>query len=397
MAPTYDAPLPGPTLLGGLALLTAVADDLALATTRDTHRAIAERVHGAVRLGVGPFGLPTEVLHRGIAAGVYGAIGLSLRGVSSGLDRAAEAGIGPRLEDDPRGRFLASAVNGLIGDELLRERPQFAVGMTVRRRGRDVEITKESLDLAFPGRTGRIVVFLHGLCENETFWNLHRNRTGSTYGAALAGHGWTPVFLRYNSGLAVRENGAALASLIDRIVCEWPVPVEQVALVGHSMGGLVSRAATAVVAAAGDAPAWTDRLTDVITLGSPHFGSPVAKAAQVGSRLLGLLPESAAFSERILERRSEGIRDLTAGLAHDVPPLAHARYRLVAATLTRSPRNVVGAAVGDLLVRPRSAIGCDARGRELFPGSQKLHVGRTDHFGLLNHPEVLAALERWLA
>jgi pimeloyl-ACP methyl ester carboxylesterase len=388
---------PGPTVLDSLALLASVADDLALATTRDTHRAIADRVHGLLARGVGPLGMPAEVLHKGIAAGVYGAIGVSLRGTSAGLDRIADAGVGPRLEEGPRGRFLAAAVNGLIGDELFRERPQFAFDMTVRHGDRDVAVARDALDAAFPGATGRLVIFLHGLCENEAYWNLHRERTGGSYGAALAGHGWTPVFLRYNTGISVRRSGAALASLLEQLVAEWPVPVEQIALVGHSMGGLVSRAATAVVHDSGEALAWTERLTDVVTLGAPHLGSPVAKAAHTGSRLLGVLPESAAFSERILERRSEGIRDLTEGLAHEVPPLEHVHYRLVAATLTRSARHVVGAAVGDLLVRPTSAVGRDRRGRELFPGSHKLHVGRTDHFGLLNHPEVLAALERWLA
>ena len=35
---------------------------------------------------------------------------------------------------------------------------------------------------------------------------------------------------------------------------------------------------------------------------------------------------------------------------------------------------------------------CDA-----FPGADVLHVGRTDHFGLLNHPKVHAAMRDWLA
>ena len=80
-----------------------------------------------------------------------------------------------------------------------------------------------------------------------------------------------------------------------------------------------------------------------------------------------------------------------------MPPLPHARYHLVAATLTASQRHPVGDVVGDLLVRPRSAYGRDRRGRTLFPEADVLHVGRTDHFGLLNHPEVHAAMRDWLA
>ena len=169
------------------------------------------------------------------------------------------------------------------------------------------------------------------------------------------------------------------------------------ALVGHSMGALIIRAAGAVAA---EPPAsgrdWNDLVSDVVTLGAPHLGAPIAWGIGHGSRGLGRLPETAAFG-RILDWRSVGVHDLVVGLTDDVPPLPHARYRLVAATLTASQRHPVGHVVGDLLVRPRSAFGRDRWGRELFPGAEVLHVGRTDHFGLLNHPQVLGAMERWLA
>jgi len=107
------------------------------------------------------------------------------------------------------------------------------------------------------------------------------------------------------------------------------------------------------------------------------------------------VPETAAFG-RILDWRSRGVHDLVVGLADDVPPLPHARYRLVSATLTTSPRHPVGQVVGDLLVRVPSAYGRDRYGAELFPGAEVLHVGRADHFDLLNHPRVERALRDWL-
>jgi hypothetical protein len=371
-----------PGVLDALSLLSEVTDELVVRSVRDTHLAIADRAGG------GP-------VHRGVASTVYAGLGAGLRAASQGLDRLAATGAGPRLEEGPRGRFVNAAVNGLIGDRLERERPRLAIPMAVRLDGRDVRPDEAGLRAAFPGASDRLVVFLHGLCENESYWRRHRDRTGTTYGEALAGRGWTPVFLRANTGLGLRENGVALASLMQRVVDAWPVPVGRVALVGHSLGGLVMRAAGAVSAepAAND---WSLLVTDVITLGTPHLGAPIAWGIGHGSRGLGLLPETAAFG-RILDQRSVGVHDLVAGLAEDVPPLPHARYRLVAATLTASQRHPVGHVVGDLLVRPRSAYGRDRRGRELFPGAEVLHVGRTDHFGLLNHPVVLRAMERWLA
>ena len=141
--------------------------------------------------------------------------------------------------------------------------------------------------------------------------------------------------------------------------------------------------------------AWTRLVTNVVTLGTPHLGAPLERAVHAGARSLGVLPESAPFG-RILEYRSVGILDLRRGLAADVQHLPHARFHLVAATLAGSPRHVVREVLGDLLVRYPSAIGRPRRGREMFPGADVLHVPGTDHFGLLNHPAVDAALVDWL-
>ncbi|GAB3782156.1 esterase/lipase family protein [Nocardioides ungokensis] len=384
----------GPGLLDALSLLSEVADELLVRTARDTHYAVADRVHGLVRRSTGGGAAASEVVHRGIAGAVYGGLSVGLRAASRGLDAVASTGVGPRLEEQPPGRFLSSAVNGLIGDRLVRERPRLAIPMAVRAGGRDVEATAEGLAAAFPAASGRVVVFLHGLCENESHWSRGRAERGTTYGETLGQQGWTPVFLRANTGLGLRENGAALSALMQHLVEEWPVTVDRIALVGHSMGGLVMRAAGAVAAEV-ERP-WTGLVSDIVTLGTPHLGAPIARGVGHGSRGMARLPETSAFG-RILDWRSVGVHDLVAGLAEDVPPLPHARYRLVAATLTNSPRHPVGHVVGDLLVRVPSAYGRDRWGNELFPGADVLHVGRTDHFGLLNHPEVDRSLRDWLA
>ena len=385
-----------PGLLDALSLLSEVADELVVRTARDTHAAWTDRVQGLSRRVSGRTrpSVP-DLLHRGIATAVYGGVSVGLRAASKGLDRAAATGAGPRLETEARGRFVSSAVNGLIGDRLVTERPRLAIPMAVRADGRDVPLDGSGLATAFPDATGRLVVFLHGLCENEAYWNRHRDELGTTYGEALLAEGWTPVFLRANTGLGLRENGIALSALMQRLVEGWPADVERIALVGHSMGGLIMRAAGAV-ATPDDTNPWTERVSDVVTLGTPHLGAPIARGIGHGSRGMARLPETAAFG-RILDWRSVGVHDLVAGLAEDVPPLPRARYRLVAATLTGSQRHPVGHLLGDMLVRVPSAYGRDRYGAELFPDADVLHVGRTDHFGLLNHPEIHRALLDWLA
>lgn len=391
---TVTAP-PGARLLDALSLAAEAADQLLVGTARDTHLAISSRVDRVLRPATGGASTLPSHLHRGIAQGVYACLGVSLRAASRGLDRLGAAGLGPGLEDTARGRFVSAAVNGLIGDRLLEERPHLAIGMSVRRAdpAGDVATDARGLAAAFPDASDSLVVFLHGLCEDETYWRRGADELGTTYPLALAGQGWTPLLLRANTGLGLRRNGVELRGLMQEVVDHWPVPVRRIALVGHSMGGLIIRAAGAVET---DRPRpWTDLVTDVVTLGTPHLGAPIARGVGHGSRGLGVLPETAAFG-RFLDWRSLGVRDLVEGLTADVPPLPHARYRLVAATLTRSPRHPVGFVAGDLLVRERSAYGEDPGGETLFPGAERLHVGCAHHFDLLNHPEIHAALRRWL-
>jgi len=373
---------PVPRLLDAAALLAEVADELVLRTVRDTHLAWADRVPAALRWPA-----------TGLASGVYAGLGAGLRVTSRGLGALAERDLGPALEDGPRGRWLNSAVNGLIGDRLARERPRLAVPLAVRREGRDVPLRTDALTVAFPAATGRVALVLHGLSESESAFDRNREQIGATYAETLAELGWTPVLLRANTGLSLRENGVALSALVDDLVGAWPVEVEGLAMIGHSMGGLVIRAACAV---ASDADrAWTDRLAHVVTLGTPHLGAPLAGGVGRGALALGRLPESAAFG-RILDQRSVGVLDLVAGLGDEAPPLPHVRYHLVSATLSRSPRHPVGRFVGDLLVRQPSAYGASRRHPGLFPGADRLHLPRAGHFDLLNHPRVHEALREWL-
>ncbi|SDR77338.1 Triacylglycerol esterase/lipase EstA, alpha/beta hydrolase fold [Nocardioides scoriae] len=385
--------------LDAAALAADYAEDLVVGTIRDVHGAVAGRLHGINDRLQG--GGPTlgHRLHDGIARCVYSGISLGLKAGARGLEHAGRRGLGGPLEATPQGRFLSSAVNGLIGDRLVEQGHPFAFDMGVRVGDEDVVLDAAGVAAAFPAATGKVVVFVHGLCENESFWSRearprreHRQDRRS-YGERLADEdGWTPVFVRVNTGLPVAQNAVAMAALLDRLLEHWPVEVRRLALVGHSMGGLVLRAACAVTTDR-DTP-WTELVTDVVCLGTPHLGAPLERVVNHGVGALGRLPEAAPFG-RILEYRSVGILDLRHGLARDVQNLPRARYRLVAATMTASPRSVTAGSLGDLLVPYASAMGRPRRGEEMFPGAETLHI-RGDHFDLLNHDRVYEALRGWL-
>jgi len=381
-------------IAGALALATDYADQVVVGTVRDVHGAVASRAFGLTNLATAGCARGQQRLHDGISEAVYGGLTSGARTVSAGLRAVDRRGIGPRLDASHAGRGLLSAVNGLLGDRLAEERPELAIELAVRQRGADVPPDRDGLAAAFPGATPDLVVFLHGLGENDESWDLRREERGGSYGSRLAEEtGWTPVFLRANTGLPIAENGVALASLLDRLVAHWPTEVRRIALVGHSMGGLVIRAACAVMTE--EETRWHALVSDVVTLGTPHLGAPLERTVHLGARVLGVRPESAPFG-RILEYRSVGILDLRMGLSADVQHLPHARYHLVAATLAESHRHPVSALFGDLLVRYPSALGRSRRGGEMFPGADVLHV-RGGHFELLNHPQVYDALRTWLA
>lgn len=369
-----------PGLLEAVALAAENLDLLVLGAVRDVHGSIADRVPVSHRL------------HDGIAGGVYAGIGLGLRGAARGLRVANEHGLGPRVDESPQGRFVVAAVNGLIGDRLLAEGSPLAIETSARLGGRDVPLTPDGLAAGYPEATDAMVVFLHGLCETEAYWD--RGGTPS-YGARLAADaGWTPVYVRTNTGVTIAEAGVALSSLLSRLVEAWPTGVRRIALVGHSMGGLVARAACGV--AVPSERTWTDLVTDIVTLGTPHLGSPVerniARAMRLAAGRRDLLPLT-----RIFEQRSVGVLDLHDGMPEDVASVPNARYHLVAATLTRSPRHPIANTVGDYLVPYRSAAALLPGDVELFPGADVLHLPNAHHFDLLNHDDVYDAMRAWLA
>ena len=173
---------------------------------------------------LGPPAAPVRLLHDALSRGTYEAVrgGVWLTATAAGTAARSRAGEIP-LSETPRGAMAIAALNGLYGDRLEAEGSVLAIPMQVRRRG------EPKPDIA---------VFLHGLGETEHAWG------NPSYGDRLEAElGYTPVFIRFNTGRRISENGASLAGLLDALVAEWPVEVRRLALIGHSMGGLVARSA----------------------------------------------------------------------------------------------------------------------------------------------------------
>ncbi|MFE3545337.1 esterase/lipase family protein [Nocardia sp. NPDC059177] len=371
------------------------------------HRAISDRVFAAVRAGVGAAADPVKIVHDAITDSVYAAVG----GTGFVVGEVASAVQMPGVPAPSRtvwGAGVLAAVQGLIGDSLEDQAPILASPMTIRVEGAPVAAELLPAHVLVP--TSRLVVLVHGLVETEHSWRLGGR---PDYGELLeADLGYTPVHVRYNTGLHISENAAQLDALLTRLVASWPMPVHEICLVGHSMGGLVARSACHRADEAG--ADWVRAVRQVVCLGSPHLGAPLEQVAHYAAAAFDLLPETRPLSA-LLRRRSAGIRDLRQGslvdedwrdldddtlrarAVQEVPLIVHADHYFVTATITRSPKHPLGRVVGDGLVLTGSGSG-RGRSRRIGLGEVNgLHVPAANHFSLLNHDAVYRALHSWLS
>lgn len=392
------------------------ADEALLSPIQGVHSAVSERVFGFVGDGV------AKRAHDTISAGVYGALRLGGKGAGAAIALAGQVA-GPdgertAVSDSRFGRGAQAAINGLIGDRLEEEGSALAMQMALRLPHRDVECTRSGIAAAFERTTPRLVIFLHGLCETEEAWWLGTKADPDaegprprTYGQRLRDDlDFSPLYVRYNSGLHISENGRRLSWLLEELCREWPTEVEEVALIGHSMGGLIARSACHEAADAGRE--WVDRTRHVICLGAPNTGSWLEKVVNVGGAAFKRVPEAKPFAD-FLELRSAGIQDLRFGYLRDedwserdpheplrnhaepLAPVPGVAYHFVSGGLTTSERHPLAALIGDVLVRKASAASpLDADGK---PHGDDRHVQGASHFHLLNHPQTYEHIREWLS
>lgn len=348
---------------------------------------LVEEMHRTIASGPAVLGKPLERPATFVTGAVYGTIRGVTRLVGDGID-AALAQLEPML-GERENRAVLAALNGVLGDYLLERHNPLAIAMSLRT------------SLA---ATNKVVVLVHGSSMNDAQWN----RNGHDHGAALAKDlGFTPVYAHYNSGLHVSTNGKELSTQLEKLVAEWPVPVDELVIIGHSMGGLVARAACH----AGVDAAWRRKLRALISLGTPHHGSPLERAGNWFELLLGVSRYSAPFA-RLGKIRSAGVTDLRFGNVLDehwqgrdrfeletdtrapVPLPADVACFAIAATLSDalndSPR-------GDGLVPVDSALGRHAHAAlTLTFANTWVGVGM-GHLDLLDRREVYETLRAWLS
>jgi hypothetical protein len=357
-----------------------------------------------------------EAMHAHYTGRVNGFPYRHARAATATAGRLVDATLGrPRpaapVHMSTRERDTALAVlNGLFGDLLERLDNPLAIRMCLRQHGRPLVLERDALAAAVAAPTGKLLVLVHGLCCSDLQW-LRRNHD---HGAALARDlGYTPLYLYYNSGRHVSTNGQDLSDLLNRLVDQWPVPVAALAILGHSMGGLVARSACHCADVRGQA--WRSRLTHLIFLGTPHHGAPLERGGNWLGILLGRNAVTAPFA-RLGELRSSGITDLrygnlldedwhgrhrfahTGDMRRPVPLPQGVKCCAVAGSIGRAA-DVHGHLLGDGLLPVDTALGRHGEpARNLaFPRSRQWVAFGTHHLDLLSRVEVYEKIRAWLA
>ncbi|MDQ2771858.1 MAG: hypothetical protein M3Y54_15320 [Bacteroidota bacterium] len=345
--------------------------------------------------------------------------------------------------------FFLPVLNGALGDQLATRFDPRAIRMSFRRGGHDVAVA----DLGLNEPHQKTVVYVHGLMGDELIWQTgFGDAPGSRrYGPRLAEETRSrALYLRYNSGLHLSENGRELHRLLSELVTTWPDAIGELVLVGHSMGGLIIRSAgyygseelikneelkiknqpdsapetgdeflifNSQLLIKNQAP-WLAHLRSIFLIGTPNDGSWLEQNSHFTARLLeriNLFPTR--FLSKALNQRSNGIKDLRYSILVDadwqdahandfvpprtpVPPLPGVQYHILLGAWLRTSRPAaLREYFGDGLVGQGSA-----RGHATFGDEASLPAGASvrtaafhqqHHGGLLTHPEVFQYLKQW--
>jgi len=426
-------------------------------TLRGTTRLAFDTVEGVTNIVEGMYRnisaapAPLGDAPEGRAKGIAGLVHAAVRGVNSTLREVSDLALQP-LSDSidelhppgPQREAVISALNGICGDHLVATDNPLAIPMQLRvflspepgsppaestplksesKPNLELELEREPqprpiqiypTPLALSGTdfqpTDQLLIMVHGLCMNDRQWRREQHNHADMLARDF---GYTPVYLLYNAGQHISYNGREFADQLAELLALWPIPVESIGIIGHSMGGLVTRSALHLAQA--EQRDWVKKVDKVVYLGSPHHGAALERGGFLLDRSIALSPYSAPLTA-LSRLRSTGITDLRHGnildadwRGHDthddntdhrqpVPLASGIEHFAIAATLSKQPGDKIGRLLGDGLVHPSSATGRHADPeQDLGFANDNIRIFYDmGHLGLLNDVRVTELLGKWL-
>ena len=417
----------------GLKNLVHDAVDHTTNLVEETQESVAGRTFGIIEL-FEPVTKPAKtvnLIRKITSAGVYGSIhgvnhivkalgdeGLELVEKASSTKTDEGPPIPMRSDATSTTAWAADtalgALNGVIGDYLHESGNELDVKMCLRHGDDYLQLDEKELKSKLPEATSKLVIFVHGLTCTEWAWC---SKAQEYYGDATTNFGsmmrrdfgHTPLYVRYNTGLHISANGTELARQLELLSRFYPRDIEELVLIGHSMGGLVIRSACQY--AANNGQQWLEPLTHVMSIATPHRGAPLEKLGNVATSVLGFFDTPGTqIPAKLINVRSAGIKDLRFGYLTDedwlgkdpdallentgleVPLLDDVTYSFLSGSLTDSPNHPVGFLIGDALVRRPSAEGPKVQRGDFRIETR--HFGGLGHLQLQNHPDVYEEIRR---
>ena len=385
--------------------LTRLITDATIGVTE-----LVEAMHYRI---VHPSFLPSTPIQRlitNVAGITYKSIKWSTQLIGDGLDKAL-GHLAPMLgevESTNEREAIRSALNGVIGDYLEEKENPLKITMQFRHQGKAISIDSESLVQTYPNINGKILLMVHGLSMNDIQWTHKEHNHGEALAKELDK---TLIYLYYNSGRHISTNGQDFNELLENLVLNWSVPVEELVIVGHSMGGLVSR--SALHYGEQQQKTWTKYLKKIVFLGTPHHGAPLEQVGNYLDNILELIPYAKPFA-RLAKIRSAGVTDLRYSNLIDedwegfdrfemrkdprqnIPlPKQIACYSIAATNAKETEFQLLG----DGLVNIKSALGQheDSAKQLDFKKENTWIAYENTHFSLLSNLEVYTKIKEWLA
>ncbi|MGJ8663163.1 MAG: esterase/lipase family protein [Marinicella sp.] len=297
----------------------------------------------------------------------------------------------PNIKNNKQRIQWISILNGILGDHLVATNNPLAIDMTWIYQG--TEVTPEHMANLCNQQNGQPLLLVHGLCMNDQQWEHNEHDHGLELHKVS---NMLPIYVRYNSGLAVTENGLALSQMLERFFKTLEVDKTSDALC-HSMGGLVFR--SAIHTAIKNKYDWPKRINNAVFLGTPHQGAVLEKSGHLMNYLISISPYSAPFS-KLINVRSLGIKDLRHGTTtrhgeNNQLPQHINGYAIAASTQVGMTSNIHQKMVGDGLVSVDSALGEHKNSTKtiFFKPQNKITFNGVSHMGLLSSLDVFIQLK----
>lgn len=355
---------------------------------------------------------PIQHLITNIAGVTYKSIRWSTRLIGGGVDNALGlfASVSGEIKTTDEREAINSVLNGVIGDYLEKTKNPLEIDMQFRYQAKAILLDKESLEKTYPKPNGKILLMVHGSCMNDIQWT----RKEHNHGTALAKEfDKTPIYLNYNSGLHISTNGQNFNELLEKLVSHWPVPIEELVILGHSMGGLVSR--SALYYGQQQQNSWTKYLKKIIFLGTPHHGAPMEQVGNYVDVVLEAVPYSKPFA-RLGKIRSAGVTDLRYGNLLDEDWQNYDRFKIhgdqrqtvslpnqvecyaMAGVIGKATKSVTRQLLGDNMVGIKSALGQHKNPNKTlnFKKANTWIAYENNHMDLLSDPKVYNKIKTWM-